>query len=97
VSEELLEEAEAQAAVPDSLSAISAGYIREWRDAENLPRGWALCDGSHNERLPENWILHSGSNNLPDMRDRFVIAADSQGNRRPALIFIMKLEEGKRA
>ena len=89
MSEEALE---AQATTFNNLPTIPAGYIIEWgRDV--IPKGWALCDGSYNERLPENWTLHTGSNNSPDMRDRFVIAVDSQGNRRPALVFIMKLEE----
>ena len=78
---------------PNNLPTIPAGFIRAWNDPENIPKGWALCDGKHNEHLPENWVLHSGSNNTPDMRDRFLATKDSQGNLTLASVFIIKLQE----
>jgi hypothetical protein len=52
--------------VPDSV--FLKGMIIMWYGKEEIPEGWALCDGS---------------NGTPDLRNRFIKAIDGDGNGNP--------------
>ena len=44
---------------------VPSGGIIMWEDANNIPQGWFLCDGS---------------NGTPDLRDKFIVGAGSTYN-----------------
>lgn len=63
--------------VPYAMQAnLPAGIIVMWSGAiDNIPAGWALCDGKSYSRADGN-----GNISTPDLRERFVLGAGSGSN-----------------